>query len=332
MLSNDPRVHVVAAVIQNQKGEVLLSLRPKNSHQGGLWEFPGGKVEPEENLQQALARELDEELGIQVQRSRPLIHVSHDYPDRSVLLDVWRILEFKGVPEGREGQRLEWVKPHELYNKSMPVADLPIVKAILLPDCYLITPDPEQDHELFLDELKKSLKNGIRLVQFRAKSLSESSYLELARKVVSLCHAYEARVLLNSSYELVKKVGADGVNLNSKQLSLLKYPFDPEDGMNLLVGASCHSSTELENAVALGVDFAMLSPVLATASHPEAKPLGWDSFREITETKNLPIYALGGMEKKYLDTAFEYGAQGIAAIRSLWGTENNISINNKLNS
>ena len=319
VLSNDSRVHVAAAVIYNQKGEILLSLRPMDSHQGGLWEFPGGKVEPEENVQQAIVRELDEELGIQVQRSRPLMRVSHDYPDRSVLLDVWQVLEYSGVPEGIEGQQLEWVEPHELHNKQMPAADLPIIKAIMLPDCYLITPDPGQDYELFLDELRQSLKSGIRLVQFRAKSLSALEYKDLAYKVVSLCHSFEARILLNSASEMVKEVGADGVNLNSKQLSLLKYPFEKEDRVSLLVGASCHSSKELEDAVALGADFAMLSPVLATASHPEVKPLGWDRFQEVIEVSNMPVYALGGMEKKYLDTAFEHGAQGIAAIRSLWG-------------
>lgn len=320
MVSNDSRVHVAAAVIQNHEGKVLLSLRPKGSHQGGLWEFPGGKVEPEEDVQQALARELDEELGIQVQGSRPLIRVSHDYPGRSVLLDVWRVLEYKGVPEGREGQQLEWVESHELHNRPMPAADLPVIKAIMLPDCYLITPDPRQDHELFLDELKQSLESGIRLVQFRAKSLSSSEYKDLACKVVSLCHTFGARVLLNSASEMVKEVGADGVNLNSKQLSLLKYPFDTEDRASMLVGASCHSSKELGDAEKLGADFAMLSPVLATASHPEVKPLGWDHFQEVIEVSNMPVYALGGMERKYLDTAFEYGAQGIAAIRSLWGS------------
>ena len=201
----------------------------------------------------------------------------------------------------------------------MPAADLPVIKAIMLPDYYLITPDPGRDHQIFLDELKHSLKNGIRLVQFRAKSLSISEYKGLACKVVSLCHDFGARVLLNSASEMVKEVGADGVNLNSKQLSLLEYPFETEDRASLLVGASCHSSKELENAVVLGADFAMLSPVLATASHPETKPLGWDCFQGVTEASNIPVYALGGMEEKYLDTAFEYGAQGIAAIRSLWG-------------
>lgn len=295
-----------------------MSLRHENTHQGGLWEFPGGKLEPDENIQQALARELDEELGIQVQKSRPLIRVRHDYPDRSVLLDVWRVLEYQGEPSGREGQQLEWVELHKLNEKPMPEADLPIVKAITLPDCYLITPDPGQDHDLFLDELKKSLNAGIRLVQFRAKSLSKSQYMELVKKVVPVCHAFEAKVLLNAVSEMVKDVGADGVNLNSKQLVLQEYPFEEEDRSNLLVGASCHNRSELENANNLGADFAMLSPVLATASHPETVPLGWDNFQKMTDAVNIPVYALGGMGRDNLETAILNGAQGIAAIRALW--------------
>lgn len=318
MISNDERVHVAVAVIQNPKGEILLSLRHENTHQGGLWEFPGGKLESGEDVQQALVRELNEELGIQIQKSRPFIRVKHDYHDRSVLLDVWRILKYQGEPNGQEGQPLEWVAPYKLQEKSMPAADLPIIKAINIPDCYLITPDSGKDHNLFLDELKKSLNAGIRLVQLRAKSLSESQYLELAKKVVPICHAFEAKVLLNAASELVKDAGADGVNLNSRQLTLQEYPFEVEKKSNLLVGASCHNRRELEYAKNLGADFAMLSPVLATASHPDVEPLGWDRFQELIEGINIPVFALGGMNKKYLETSFKHGAQGIAAIRALW--------------
>jgi 8-oxo-dGTP diphosphatase len=92
-----------------------------------------------------------------------------------------------------------------------------------------------------------------------------------------------------------------------------------DDRSHLLVGASCHNRSELENANNLGADFAMLSPVLATASHPETVPLGWDNFQEMIDAVNIPIYALGGMGRDYLETAILGGAQGIAAIRALWG-------------
>ena len=91
------RVHVAAAAIFDDRGRVLISRRPAHLHQGDLWEFPGGKLEPGESVESALHRELYEELGICVQAARPLIRVLHDYHDKSVLLDVWRVDNFTGT-------------------------------------------------------------------------------------------------------------------------------------------------------------------------------------------------------------------------------------------
>ena len=103
------RVHVAAAVIRGADGRVLIAKRPQDKHQGGLWEFPGGKVEEGEAVERALARELEEELGIRVEAARPLIQVQHDYPDKQVLLDVWEVSSFTGEPHGfrppGDGQR-----------------------------------------------------------------------------------------------------------------------------------------------------------------------------------------------------------------------------------
>eukprot|EP01137_Pigoraptor_chileana_P016793 Opistho-2@73895 len=98
------RVHVAAAVIRDDSGKILIARRADTQHQGGLWEFPGGKVEADESVECALARELQEELGIVVGAARPLIKVRHDYPDKQVLLDVWEVSSFSGEPHGAEGQ------------------------------------------------------------------------------------------------------------------------------------------------------------------------------------------------------------------------------------
>ncbi|WP_455199222.1 Nudix family hydrolase [Kaarinaea lacus] len=309
------RIHVAAAAIFDEQGRVLITRRPDHVHQGGLWEFPGGKVEKDETVVDALQRELHEELGITIGRVRPLIRVAHDYDDKSVLLDVYRVDRFDDEAQGREGQPLEWVDPVSLNQFSFPGANLPIIRAVQLPDRYLITPDPGEDQNSFLEQLEKCLQRGIRLVQLRAKSLSRDDYIELARRVKSLCLESDARLILNSDPELVSMVDADGVNLTGDRLLALNKRPLPEDKW---VAASCHTSEDLEHAAGINVDFAMLSPVKATASHPDVTPLGWEAFQGMCDHAAFPVYALGGVSADDLEDAFEHGAQGIAAIRALW--------------
>ena len=119
------RIHVVAAVIRGADGRILIARRADDQHQGGLWEFPGGKVESGEAVQAALARELEEELGIRPSVARPLIQVQHDYPDKQVLLDVWEVSAFVGEPHGAEGQPLAWVGARQLLEYQFPAANRP---------------------------------------------------------------------------------------------------------------------------------------------------------------------------------------------------------------
>ncbi|MCP4994721.1 MAG: Nudix family hydrolase [Gammaproteobacteria bacterium] len=315
MLLSSTIIHVAVAVIEDASGRILLTRRPEHVHQGGLWEFPGGKVESGETLSQALKREICEELGIDVSTHYPLIKIKHAYPDRTVLLDVHRISAWSGSPEGLEGQPLAWVSLEDISHYPLPEADRPIVSALSLPDLYLITGGDPSNREQFLGRLERSLERGVKLVQFRAPDLPEGEYLELAASCVTRCHRHNARILLNADPGRVGQVGADGVHINSLRLqSLNRRPLE----RGKLVAASCHNLLELQKAVALGLDFALLSPVLPTASHPEAVPLGWPSFQQQVSEVNLPVYALGGMSPKALEQARENGGQGIAAIRGLW--------------
>lgn len=127
------QISVAAAVIHNSSGEILIARRAEDAHQGGLWEFPGGKIEPGETTELALARELEEELGIQVKKAQPLIKVHHDYGDKSVLLDVWRVTEFTGEALGREGQPIKWVAPAQLDDFDFPAANEAIIAAAQIP-------------------------------------------------------------------------------------------------------------------------------------------------------------------------------------------------------
>ncbi len=313
---DDPEtLHVAVAAIVDDAQRVLLARRPDHVHQGGLWEFPGGKCEPGESVQAALAREIYEELGIRIGARRPLIRVPHRYPDRSVLLDVWLINTFEGQPHGRESQTVEWVAIDELDDRAFPAANLPIIRALQLPSAYLITPEPGDDHETFLAQLQRRLDEGIRLVQLRAKGLDDVSYRSLAEQVIETCRQSGARVLLNAEASLAMQLGADGIQLSSQRLQQTSERILPG---NLLLGASCHTPEELSHAQSIGADFALLSPVKPTASHPDAPALGWEAFAQQVVLCAMPVYALGGMTPADLDDAIAQGAQGIAAIRALW--------------
>jgi 8-oxo-dGTP diphosphatase len=123
-------LHVAVGVILNDAKQILITKRAQGSHQGGLWEFPGGKVEAGESLEQGLSRELEEELGIVVGRTSPLLQVEHDYGDKAVLLDVCVVWEFSGHARGKERQAMAWVTLADLAGYEFPVANKPIITAI----------------------------------------------------------------------------------------------------------------------------------------------------------------------------------------------------------
>lgn len=310
--------HVAVGIVQDAQGRVLIAQRPPGSHQGGKWEFPGGKVHPQESVVQALARELAEEVGIRVQSAHPFLRTRHAYADREVLLDVWRVTSYAGSPHGREGQPVMWAPLEQLGGYDLPQADVPILRALLLPNLYLISDARRLGAALFVERLERVLRAGARLVQLREKHLASDAYLDLARHVVGLAHAYGAKVLLNAEPGWVGKCGADGVHLSSQQLLAARERPLPRA---LLVAASCHNAGELAHAERIGADFAVLSPVLVTASHPGAAALGWERFGEWVMTAHLPVYALGGMQPLHLARALEAGAQGIAMVGGVWNSE-----------
>jgi len=314
-VEREAELHVVAAVIRDPAGRILISRRPEHAHLGGFWEFPGGKVEADETARLALVRELAEELGLRPGAMSPLIGVRHAYPDRRIYLEVWTVGEYEGEPRGREGQRIAWVAAADLADYPLPPADLPVLKAIGLPARYLITPDPGPDHGLFLRRLETALRSGHTLVQFRASALSEKDYVALGRRAARLCESYGARLLINGDPQRLSRIGAHGVHLSGSWLHRCGPRATPGAG---LLGASCHSPGDLDRAHRIGVDFAVLSPVLPTRSHPEARPLGWARFRAWVAEARIPVYALGGLSEAELERARSAGAQGVAGIRAFW--------------
>lgn len=308
-------VHVAVGVINDARGHLLLARRASHQHQGGLWEFPGGKIEPDETAEEGLTRELYEELGIQVERCEPLIQIPHHYPDKSVMLHVWRVSAFKGEPVGREGQPLQWVAPEQLPNFQFPLANRPIISAARLPDRLAVTGRcaDAQDFEV---RFQRVLERGVRLIYFRAAPDQWESrvYLDIAR---SMCRQVGAQLMANRMWHQQVSDNRLGLHLGSKDL------MDRVDWSEIAqqapwVSASCHSPQQLQAAAERGVDFALLAPVRPTTTHPERDPLGWAQFAQWVREAALPVYALGGIAEKDLSQAKSMGAQGIAAISAFW--------------
>lgn len=309
------RLHVAAGVIRGANGHVLIAKRPMDKHQGGLWEFPGGKVEEGESAESALARELAEELGIAVTAARPLIQVRHDYPDKQVLLDVWEVLEFVGEAHGAEGQPLAWVAAEDLPRYDFPAANRPIIAAARLPKSYLITPDRLAPQQL-LSGLALALDAGTRLLQLRCPSLPDAEYLALASQVLEMS-AGRAQVMLKGPLEWADDFPDAGWHLTASQLvrhAGAGRPIEP----GRWLAASCHDRAELELAKQMGVDFIVLSPILATASHPEATPMGWQCAADLLLGFAQPAYLLGGLGPSDMARASQIGTQGVAGVSAFW--------------
>ncbi len=307
-------IKVAAGVVVDEAGRILVAKRPNHKHQGGLWEFPGGKIEQGESTHDALARELDEEVGIRIDESEPLIRIWHQYPDKHICLDVLRVTRFDGHPWGREGQEIAWVPADELPSLEFPAANVPIVAAARLPRTLMITGPFETEREC-LERLQCGLEKKPGLVQFRAPRLDPHDYIALARQAHALCQKRSVPMLANCTLDIFQQINCEGLHLNSLRLhELNSRPISS----HLWLSVACHDSNDIAQAQKIGADFACLSPVQRTKSHPEQAPMGWQQFGSQAEKATLPVYALGGVTQSDVSVAVNNGAQGIAAIGAFW--------------
>ncbi|MDD3529886.1 MAG: Nudix family hydrolase [Gallionellaceae bacterium] len=309
------RIEVAAAVIERPDGTFLMASRPAGKVYAGWWEFPGGKVEAGETARHALDRELHEELGITVRTAYPWLNRAFDYEHARVMLRFFRVTAWDGEPHPHEGQGgLAW--SHAAHPDVEPIlpANGPILRGLQLPLAHGISMAAELGAEDFLARLEIALANGLRLVQLREKDLPADSLADLGARVAAACRRHDAILVVNGDPGLAARLGA-GLHLTSAQLaSIDRRPDLP------WVGASCHDAAELARAVALGVDYALLGPVLPTASHPGAPHLGWAAFSRLIEDCPLPVYALGGLGPADLERARRAGAHGIALRSHAWQT------------
>jgi 8-oxo-dGTP diphosphatase len=308
-------VEVAAAVLLRADGsEFLLAQRPAGKVYAGYWEFPGGKVEPGESVRAALVRELHEELGITVTACAPWLTRVFTYPHATVRLNFWRVTGWDGEIGSvapLEHSAVDWLACGKTATVA-PIlpANAPILKALALPTRMAITMAEIEGTERQLERLEEALGNGLRLVQVRERSWPVANRLWFAEAVTRVAHDHGALVVINDDAGIARTVGADGLHLPAAALAACTERPD-----FAWVGASCHSAAEIVRAGELGLDYALLGPVLPTPTHPEAPGLGWSRFAKLVAGTPIPVFALGGMKNDLLADAQGVGAHGIALMR-----------------
>ncbi len=297
-------LEVAAAVLQRPDGAFLLAQRPAGKVYAGYWEFPGGKVEAGEAAAAALARELREELGIDVHTAYPWLTRVFAYRHATVRLNFFRVTRWQGEPHPREGQAIAWQAPGEVMAAPMLPANAPVLASLALPPEYAITDAATLGTAVMLDKLERRLEQGLKLVQVREPALRD--FEVFTQQVIGRAHRYGCKVLVKAPF-----AQADGIHYTAAQLMTRS---DRPGGM--LAAASCHTREELERAMRLELDFAVLGPVKEKRG---SAPLGWGGFRRIAERASIPVYAIGGLTRADLEDAWRAGAHGLAMIRGAWG-------------
>lgn len=306
-------IEVAVGIAARSDGHVLTTCRPTGKVRAGQWEFPGGKLEPGEAGAQALVREWREELGVAVTVGPRAYTLVHHYPDVSVRLHVFPVT-LLGAPVPQEGQALRWVAPGALRASEFVAADRYVLTRLRLPPLLLISNAQALGVPAWLQQLERALAGGVRMVQLREHGLPDAAYAALVSACEAACGRYDATLVLNRDVAWVARNSSLGVHVTAAALRQLRArPI----GVERLLGVSCHNLEELAAAVAVDADYATLSPVCPTASHPAAPTLGWRAFQELASQQALPVFALGGLRPEDLDQARRHGAHGVAYMRGV---------------
>lgn len=301
-------VDVAVAVVRDATGRVLLAERTPRQISAGFWELPGGKIDDGETAQQAAARELAEEAGLQAEVLAPWIVYEHAFPTRRIRLHFFRVPRWRGQPHGREGQRLTWADPAAPPRPLLPSNERALA-LLALPPLLAITPGSVSGspQDFLQRTLPALLAAGVRLLQVREARLTEAQRAHLARRIAERARPGGARVMLAGTALACLRAGADGQHSTAAELraTTARPPV-------ALWSASCRDLQDVLRAQALGADFVIVGPVRASRAHPEAKPLGWESLARIVAATALPVYAQGGLSLQDLAAARACGAVGVA--------------------
>lgn len=305
-------IEVVAAVLLRPDGLFFLASRPEDKSYPGYWEFPGGKIEAGETPYAALVRELQEELGITITAATPWLTRVHHYTHATVSLRFYRVTAWEGEMEAREGQLFSWQHLGQETVSPMLPANTPIFRALALPPAIAITCTAERGQDAILTHLAHGLDPALGMIIVREPQMDRGELHRWVAQVRAL--AGSARVIVNTDPAHWPRDAADGVHLTSARLMACCERPD-----FAWVGASVHTLAELQQAAQLEVDYVLLSPIAATATHPGQAVLGWSRAAElIAHGWPMPVYALGGLSLVQLESARQHGAHGVALMRGAW--------------
>lgn len=324
-------MRVVVAVCCNELGEVLLAQRAAKAHLGGTWEFPGGKVETGESDEAALARELREEVGLDLSSSitalfQPLLTRQFNYPDRSLTIVAYTLALNAAqcaLLQGCEGQTLRWEKPEAITLLPTPAANAPLIAALCWPSCWHITSDfnfndSASERAVLAWVTERCTLSGISHgLVLRLPQWPLAAYVELAKRALALTEAVGLPLLLHGDVRACASVGAFGFHASSSQaLQWQQQALSKTDVLptGYCLAVATHDADELALAQAVAADWAWLSPVLPTPSHPAAAGLGWLAWAALAQATTLPVYALGGLDQSQVSQARSHGGVGVAGI------------------
>ncbi len=296
-------VEVAAAVLQRRDGAYLVAQRPKGKVYEGYWEFPGGKVEPGEQPDAALARELHEELGVEVETAYPWITRTYAYPHATVRLRFFRVTRWRGEPRPREQQAIAWQEAGTSAVAPMLPANAPVLASLALPTEYAITDAARMGSAVMLERLQRRLEQGLKLLQIREPAFQGRDLF--IQQAIGRARRYDCKVMVKAALP-----DADGIHFTAAEL--MKLQSRPQ---GVLAAASCHTRDELKRAMHLELDFAVVGPVREKSG---SMPLGWTGFQRIVEDTAIPVYAVGGLTLADLEDAWQAGAHGLAMIRGAW--------------
>jgi 8-oxo-dGTP diphosphatase len=303
-----PIVDVVAAAIRDGAGRLLLAQRPAGKHLAGLWEFPGGKREPGESAHEALARELYEELGIDVAASQPLMSLTHHYPGKSVRLQIRGVVDYRGQASGREGQAIDWFTLDAARALPMPAADRPILKLLAVdPRCCIVDSAAEG---LVIERVEQAwrshLEAGGQSLCLLTAGIEGRALEDLVGRCATLARGAGARWLTDAPLDLAMHLQADGVVLDldhHRHLDARPLPADK------VLALRCTDAPDFEHAARLEADLACLAPVRSKG--PVRPDIDWAALDEQIKASPLPVL-LWGAEPGVLARARDLGAFGVA--------------------
>lgn len=308
-------VHVALGIARNSAQEVLIARRPAGKVRSGQWEFPGGKLDRSESAADALIREWSEELAVAIEVDGEPYTLTHHYPDATVVLHVFERIRLLGDPHPREGQEIRWAAVEALDVSTFVAGDRYVVTRLQLPRRYLLSNARELGVQDWLARVDPVLARHPAMVQLREHDLPDAVYAPLAADLELRCRRHHAPLLFNRALSWVSGRASGGLHLPARVLEVLTERPVPRPR---LIGASCHNLAQLRKAEALDLDFATLSPVQPTVSHPGVVGMGWSAFEALARAVAIPVFAQGGLGEGDLGLARRHGAHGVAMLRAPW--------------